>query len=53
MDSRIWGTLTKAQHVTLCEFLFRFMQVCTDVNNTVDPADKRRIAKVRKILNIA
>jgi hypothetical protein len=50
-DTRIWGTLTKKQVEVLREFLNRFIAICPDVDNKVDPADKKRIAKVKKILN--
>jgi hypothetical protein len=50
-DTRIWGTLTKHQIETLREFLQRFIEVCPDADNEIDPADKKRIAKVKKILN--
>jgi hypothetical protein len=33
------------------EFLNRFIDICPDVDNKIDPADKKRIAKVKKILN--
>ena len=47
-----WGTLTKTQHEVLREFLNRFIDICPDADNRIDPADKKRIAKVKKILNI-
>jgi hypothetical protein len=52
MDSRVWGTLTKTQHEVLREFLQRFIDICPDEDNKIDPADKQRIAKVKKVLNI-
>ena len=50
-DSRIWGTLTKTQHEVLREFLNRFIDICPDADNKIDPADKKRIARVKRILN--
>jgi len=50
-NTRIWGTLTKTQHKVLCEFLKRFMNISPDIDNNVDSADKKRIARVKKILN--
>jgi hypothetical protein len=50
-DTRIWGTLTKTQHEVLREFLNPFIDICPDADNKIDPADKKRIAKVKKILN--
>jgi hypothetical protein len=50
-ERRIWGTLTKTQHEVLCEFLNRFIDICPDSDNKIDPADRKRIAKVRKILD--
>jgi hypothetical protein len=50
MDTRIWGTLTKTQHEVLREFLNRFVHICPDADNKIDPANKKRIAKVKKIL---
>jgi len=38
--------------VALREFLNRFVDICPDADNKIDPADKRRIAKVKKILNV-
>ncbi len=51
MNDRIWGTLTKKQVEVLREFLNRFIATCPDADNKIDPADKKRIAKVKKILN--
>jgi hypothetical protein len=51
MDDRVWGTLTKKQVEILREFLHRFIDICPDADNKIDPADKKRIAKVKKILN--
>ncbi len=50
-DTRIWDTLTKTQHEVLQEFLHRFIDICPNADNKIDPADKKRIAKVKKILN--
>jgi hypothetical protein len=50
--SNIWGTLTMKQVEVLREFLDRFIAVCPDADNRIDPADKKRIAKVKKILNV-
>jgi hypothetical protein len=52
MDSRIWGTLTKKQVEVLREFLDRFVAICADADNNIDRADQRRIAAVKKILNV-
>jgi hypothetical protein len=49
-DTRIWGTLTKKQVEVLREFLQRFIDICPDADNKIDPADRKRIAKVKKIL---
>jgi hypothetical protein len=46
-----WGTLTLKQVEVLREFLARFIAVCPDVDGKIDPADKKRIATVKKILN--
>jgi len=43
-DSRIWGTLTKTQHEVLREFLNRFIDICPDADNKIDPADKKQEA---------
>ena len=51
-DSRIWGKLTKKQVEVLREFLQRFIDVCPDADNKIDPADKKRIATVKTILNM-
>ena len=51
-DTRIWGTLTKTQHEVLREILNRFIHICPDADNKIDPADKKRIAKVKTILNV-
>jgi hypothetical protein len=51
MDNRTWGTLTKKQVEVLREFLDRFVAVCADADNRIDPADRKRIATVKKILN--
>jgi hypothetical protein len=49
-DSRIFGTLSKKETEVLREFLQRFIQICLDADNKIDPADNRRILKVKKIL---
>ena len=50
--SNIWGTLTKKQVEVLREFLNRFIDICPDADNKIDPADKKRIAKVKKISSV-
>ena len=50
-DTHIWGTLTKKQVEVLREFLQRFIDICPDADNKIDPADRKRIASVKKILN--
>jgi hypothetical protein len=47
-----WGTLTKREVEILREFLNRFIDICPDADNKIDPADKKRIAAVRKILQV-
>jgi hypothetical protein len=49
--SGTWGTLTKKEVEVLREFLHRFIDICPDADNKIDPADKKRIAKVKKILS--
>jgi hypothetical protein len=51
MDDRDWGTLTKKQVEVLREFLQRFIEICPDADNKIDPGDRKRIAAVKKILN--
>ncbi len=51
MNSRVWGTLAKTQHEVLREFLNRFIDICPNADNNIDPTDKKQIAKVEKILN--
>ncbi len=46
-----WDILTKKEVEVLREILQRFIDICPDADNKIDPADKKRIAKVRKILN--
>jgi hypothetical protein len=48
MDDRVCGTMTKKQVAILREFLQRFIDICPDADNKIDPADKKRIAKVKK-----
>ena len=52
MNNGIWSTLTKTEHEDLREFLNRFIYICPDADNKIDPADKKRVATVKKILNI-
>jgi hypothetical protein len=47
-DSRIFGTLTKKEAEVLREFLRWFIQICPDADNKIDPADRKRIARVKK-----
>ena len=49
-DTRIWRTLTKTQRKVLCEFLKRFIDISPDIDKNVGAADKKRIARVKKIL---
>ena len=49
-DSRIFGTLTEKEAEVLREFLQRFIQICPDADNKIEPADRKRIARVKKIL---
>jgi hypothetical protein len=51
-DTRIWRTLTKTQRKVLCEFLKRFIDISPDIDKNVGAADKKRIARVKKILNV-
>ena len=51
-ETRIWGTLTKKQIEVLREFPQRFIDICLDTDNKINPADKKRIATVKKILNM-
>ena len=41
------GTLDYTQHEVLREFLYRFIAICPDADNKIDPADKKRIAILR------
>jgi hypothetical protein len=50
-DTRMWRTLTKTEHKMLCDFLKRFINISPDIDKNVGEADKRRIARVKKILN--
>jgi|HubBroStandDraft_6_1064221.scaffolds.fasta_scaffold114886_1 hypothetical protein len=52
MAYSVWNTLTKKEVETLREFLQRFIAICPDADNKIDPADKKRIAAVRRILNV-
>jgi hypothetical protein len=47
-----FGMLTKKEAEVLREFLQRFIQICPDADNKIDPADKKRIATVKKTLNV-
>jgi hypothetical protein len=47
---RIFGTLTKKEAEVLREFLQRLIEICPDADNKVDPADRKRIARVKKML---
>jgi hypothetical protein len=49
-DSRILGALTKKEAEVLREFLQRFIQICPIADNKIDPPDRKRIARVKKIL---
>jgi hypothetical protein len=51
MNDRNWGTPTNKQVEVLREFLNRFVDICPDADKTIDPADRKRIAKVKRILN--
>jgi hypothetical protein len=51
--SQIWGTLTRGQIETLREFFVRFAMVCPDVDGKIDPADRKRIREVEKIIGKA
>jgi hypothetical protein len=51
VGTRVWGALTKKQVEVLRKFLNRFIAICPDADNKIDPADRRRIAAVKKILN--
>ena len=48
--SSVWGTLSLTEVEVLREFLQRFIDICPDADNKIDPADRKRIAKVKKIL---
>ena len=45
-----FGMLTKREAEVLREFLERFIAICPDADNKIGPADRKRIAKVKKIL---
>ena len=47
---QIWGTLTRGQLETLRDFLVRFVMICPDVDNKIDPADRKRIREIEKIV---
>lgn len=44
--------MTKKQHEVLREFVERFEAICADADNRIDPADGKRVAAVRKILQV-
>lgn len=46
-DNRVWGTLTTKQVEVLREFLQRSSEICPDADNKIDPADRKRIARVK------
>ena len=50
MADRAWGTLTKKEIEVLREFVQRFIDICPDAENKLDPADRKRIEMVKKIL---
>ena len=52
MDDRVWAMLMKKQVEVLREFLQRFIDIFPGADNKIDPADKKRIATVKMILNI-
>jgi hypothetical protein len=47
-----FGTLTKKEAEVPREFLHRFIQICPDADNKIDPADRKRIARVKRILSV-
>jgi len=51
MADRTSGTLTQKEIEVLREFLNRFIDICPDADNKIDPADRKRIARVKKVLN--
>jgi hypothetical protein len=46
------GTLTQKEVEVLRELLNRFISICPDANNKINPADAKRIKAVKKILGI-
>jgi hypothetical protein len=50
---QIWGTLTLDQIMTLRELLVRFAMVCPPADGKIDPADRKRIREVEKIIGKA
>ena len=52
VDTRIFGTLTKREAEVLREFVQRFIVICPDDDGKLDPADKKRIRAVKKILSV-
>jgi hypothetical protein len=47
-----FGMLTKREAEVLGEFLQRFIEVCPDADNNIDPADRKRIRAVKEILGV-
>ena len=47
-----FGMLAKREAEVLREFLQRFITICPDDDGKIDPADRKRIAKVKKILGV-
>jgi len=52
MADRDWGRLTKKEVEILREFLQRFIDICPDTDNKIDPADRKRSAAVKKIFDV-
>jgi hypothetical protein len=46
MDPLAWGTMTNTHHKILREFLQRFIGICPDADNEINPSDKKRIAQM-------
>jgi hypothetical protein len=47
-----FGMLTKREAEVLREFLQRFIAICPDADNKIDPADRKRVTKVKRILGV-
>lgn len=45
-----WGALSRREAEVLPEFLQRFITICPDDGGKTDPADKKRIRAVKRIL---